>query len=61
MASRSEEKALQAISDLKQQTGKEAIFLKLDLASFDSIREAVKEFLSREQRLDVLFNNGYVF
>lgn len=45
LAARSKEKAEAAIEDLKKQTGKEAIFLELDLASFSSIRKAADEFL----------------
>lgn len=34
--------------------------MKIDLSSFESIREFAKEFLSKEQRLDVLIHNaGY--
>lgn len=45
MASRSREKSQAAIEELKKSTGKEAIFLELDLASFASIRKAAAEFL----------------
>lgn len=45
MAARSRERAEAAIEDLKKQTGKEAIFLKLDLISFQSIRSAAEHFL----------------
>uniref|UniRef100_A0A0W0FEW7 Uncharacterized protein n=1 Tax=Moniliophthora roreri TaxID=221103 RepID=A0A0W0FEW7_MONRR len=38
-------------------TGRCAIFLELDLASFKSIKKAAEEFLSKETRLHVLFNN----
>ncbi|TFK40816.1 hypothetical protein BDQ12DRAFT_770851 [Crucibulum laeve] len=61
IATRSQEKAEQAIIDLKDQTGKEAHFLKLDLADLNSIKAAAEEFQSREQKLHVLFNNGGVF
>lgn len=33
-------------------------FLPLDLSDFDSIRAAAKEFLAKEERLDVLVNNA---
>ncbi|EPS99625.1 NAD-binding protein [Fomitopsis schrenkii] len=57
MASRSKEKADAAIKELQQQTGKEAIFLELDLSSLASVRKAAEEFLSKESELHVLFNN----
>ena len=45
LAARSEDRAKAAIEDLKQMTGKEAIFLKLDLSSLESIKTAAEEFL----------------
>lgn len=45
LAARSRERAETAIEDLKKQTGKEAIFLELDLTSFQSIRSAAEGFL----------------
>ncbi|TFY53263.1 hypothetical protein EVJ58_g9546 [Rhodofomes roseus] len=60
MASRSKEKAEEAIEELKKQAGKEAIFLELDLLSFSSIRKAAEEFMSTENELHVLFNNACV-
>ncbi|THU94703.1 NAD(P)-binding protein [Dendrothele bispora CBS 962.96] len=60
MASRNEEKAKAAIKDLKQKTGKEAIFLKLDLADLKSVKEAAEEYMRKEKELHVLFNNGGV-
>ena len=50
MAARSEDRAKAAIEDLKQATGKEAIWLKLDLASLQSIKDAAEEFLKCVQR-----------
>ncbi|KAJ6496056.1 NAD(P)-binding protein [Mycena sanguinolenta] len=58
LAARSEEKAKEAIADLKSQTGKEAIFLRLDLADLHSVKRAAEEFTKKENRLHVLFNNG---
>ncbi|EMD32477.1 hypothetical protein CERSUDRAFT_118808 [Gelatoporia subvermispora B] len=60
MASRSKEKAEAAIQDLKEQTGKEAIFLQLDLSNLAAIKKAAEEFLSKEHELHVLFNNAGV-
>ena len=45
MAARNKQKAEAAIADLKEQTGKEAIWLELDLASLASVRHAAKEFM----------------
>ncbi|KLO08980.1 NAD(P)-binding protein [Schizopora paradoxa] len=58
MASRNKEKALAAIKDLKSQTGKDAIFLELDLADLKSTKEAARNFMSRERDLHVLINNA---
>lgn len=44
MAARSQEKAEKAIADLKEETGKEAIFLQLDLANLASIKKSVTDF-----------------
>ncbi|KAI0733894.1 hypothetical protein C8Q72DRAFT_500583 [Fomitopsis betulina] len=60
MASRSKEKADAAIKELQQQTGKEAIFLELDLSNLASVRKAAEEYLSKESVLHVLFNNAGV-
>ncbi|GBE80447.1 NAD(P)-binding protein [Sparassis latifolia] len=60
LAARSKEKADAAIKDLKELTGKEAIFLMLDLTSFASVRRAAAEFLGKEKELHVLFNNAGV-
>ncbi|KXN84582.1 hypothetical protein AN958_12263, partial [Leucoagaricus sp. SymC.cos] len=58
MASRNAAKAKAAIEELKEDTGKEALFLKLNLASLNSVQKAAKEFLSKEKELHTLFNNG---
>lgn len=46
LAARSEERALGAISDLKIETGKEAIWLQLDLSDLASVKKAATEFLA---------------
>jgi retinol dehydrogenase 12 len=46
MASRSQERAEIAIANLKNETGKEAIFLQLDLSNLASVRKAAEEFKS---------------
>ncbi|KAF8883526.1 NAD-P-binding protein [Infundibulicybe gibba] len=60
MASRSEERAKQAIAEVGRETGQLPIFLKLDLADLDSVKAAAEEFLRAETRLDVLYNSGGV-
>ena len=45
LAARNNDRAKAAIEDLKQTTGKEAIFLKLDLSSLGSVKAAAEEFL----------------
>ncbi|QRW13834.1 short chain dehydrogenase [Ceratobasidium sp. AG-Ba] len=60
LAARSRPRAEEAIEWLKNETGKEAIFLELDLASFNSIKKATEEFKSKEQELHVLYNNAGV-
>ena len=44
LAARNEGRAKAAIAELFAQTGKEAIWLKLDLSSFQSIESAAAEF-----------------
>ncbi|KAJ7823018.1 hypothetical protein B0H13DRAFT_2215759 [Mycena leptocephala] len=60
MASRSQTKAEAAIKELKEQTGKDALFLKLDLGDLKTIKISAAEFLSKEPELHILFNNGGV-
>jgi retinol dehydrogenase-12 len=45
LAARSEDRTKAAIEDLKLTTGNEAIWLKLDLASLNSVKAAAEEFL----------------
>ncbi|EIM81821.1 NAD-P-binding protein [Stereum hirsutum FP-91666 SS1] len=60
LAARDEAKGREAIEDLKTATGKEALFLKLDLADLRGVRTAAEEFLSKEQELHILFENAGV-
>jgi len=60
VAARNPEKAQKAIEDLKTATGKQALFLKLDLADLKSVKAAGEEFNSKETELHILFNNGGV-
>lgn len=46
LATRDEQKARKCIEELKEQTGgKEALFIKLDLADLRSVRKTAEEFL----------------
>ncbi|XXH01635.1 hypothetical protein Hte_007995 [Hypoxylon texense] len=63
IAARSEAKIHKAIEEIKQRHpsghGKlEALII--DLANLDTIKPAVENFMSKEQRLDILFNNAGV-
>jgi hypothetical protein len=50
MANRSIEKSEAAIKKLNDETGKDAIFLKLDLASLKSVKAAAEEFIRSVSR-----------
>ena len=58
IATRNEQKSKAAIEELKALTKNEAIFLKLDLSDLVSVKQAAQEFLSKETKLHVLFNNA---
>lgn len=58
MAARSKTKAEEAIAALRNETGRSAIFLQLDLADLASVRRSADEFLSLEPQLNTLFNSG---
>ena len=62
LAARSSTKSEKAISDLKEHNPKlradDIRFLQLDLASFESVKNAAREFLRQETRLDILINNA---
>ncbi|KAH7377291.1 hypothetical protein BKA66DRAFT_513595 [Pyrenochaeta sp. MPI-SDFR-AT-0127] len=61
VAGRSHDKAAKAIESIKRDVGKSKgrlEFLKLDLADQNTIKASTEEFLSKEQRLDVLTNNA---
>ncbi|EIM81822.1 NAD-P-binding protein, partial [Stereum hirsutum FP-91666 SS1] len=61
LATRDEQKARKAIAELKVETsGKEAVFLKLDLADLRNIRSAAEEFLAKEQELHIVFANAAI-
>ncbi|KAG1726539.1 uncharacterized protein EDB91DRAFT_1229054 [Suillus paluster] len=60
VACRDKAKGEDAIRELRENTGKEAILLQLNLANLKSIKAAGEEFLSKEPQLHVLFNNARV-
>lgn len=63
IATRSKEKALNGISQIKstapESTGS-LVFLHLDLSDLSTIKSSAQEFLSKETKLHVLFNNASV-
>jgi retinol dehydrogenase-12 len=46
LAARDAQKVKEAIAELKNETGKEAIFLQLDLSDILAVRRSAQEFLS---------------
>jgi len=60
LAARSVTKANAAIAELKDETGKEAIFLQLDLSDLPAVRRSAEEFISKESQLHILINNAGV-
>ena len=63
IAARSEEKSRQAIERLKARvphSGGQLIYLHLDLNDLTTIKRSADEFLSQNNRLDVLWNNAGV-
>ncbi|KAF7549523.1 hypothetical protein G7Z17_g6315 [Cylindrodendrum hubeiense] len=63
VAARSEEKAASAIDAIKEavpSSSGQLTFLKLDLADLTTVAASAKQFLDRESKLHVLFNNAGV-
>lgn len=60
MATRNKRKAEEAIAELNERTGRLAIYLELDLSSLSSVKRAAEEFMSKEKKLHILFNNAGV-
>jgi NADP-dependent 3-hydroxy acid dehydrogenase YdfG len=53
-----DERAHEAIDDLKADTRKDSVFLlNLDLTNLDSIKEAADEFIKMEPELHMLYNS----
>jgi len=64
VAARSEEKAGRAIEAIKKafpNSEGELVFLRLDLADLTTIKASAEEFLSKETKLHVLFNNAGIW
>ncbi|KAI1767455.1 putative short-chain dehydrogenase [Hypoxylon sp. FL1150] len=61
IAARSQDKANSAISDIKKaypSSKGDLAFLKLDLSDLTKIKASADEFIAKEKKLDVLFNNA---
>lgn len=56
MASRDRKKAEAAIEELKKTTGREALFLELNLANLASVRKAAETFLTWVALLEYLMS-----
>ena len=57
-AAEAKAKADKAVALLKEVTGKEPLFVQLDLADLSSVKKAAEEFLSKEPELHILFCNA---
>ncbi|KAM6494384.1 hypothetical protein JOM56_010745 [Amanita muscaria] len=57
---RNKEKTEQAIAELKDSTGHEALFISCNLADLVSVKHAAEEFTSKENELHILINNAGV-
>lgn len=59
ITARTPKEAEKAINDLKGAAGKESVFLlTLNLADLQSVKAAAEDFISKEQALHTLYNNG---
>lgn len=62
IACRSAEKGEKALRDIKERSNSTNVyFLQMDLASMNSIRNCVQEFVRLEDKLNILINNAGVF
>ena len=62
LACRNKARAQKAVKEIKKQSAnEEVVFLPCDLASFDSIREAARQFKDKFGQLDVLVNNAGLY
>ena len=60
MLCRDMEKAYAAARDINKDTGNQVDVVKLDLASFQSIRECATALIEKEDKIDILINNAAV-
>ena len=61
LACRSEERGERAAVEVRKRSGNDnAVFVQLDLASLDSVREFAAKILEEEPRIDILINNAGV-
>lgn len=59
LAARTQSKAEAAIEDIKRTVPSSNVsYLKLDLTSFASVKDAAEEFKRKSDRLDILINNA---
>jgi len=59
IACRSEEKAKEAVQKIQKESGNEQVdWMKLDLASLESVRTFAKEFKSKKLPINILINNA---
>ncbi|PVF97112.1 NAD(P)-binding protein [Serendipita vermifera] len=58
IGARDSQKTKDALARLKEETGKEAILLPLDLGDLHGVRKSAESFLSKENKLDILVNNA---
>ncbi|KAG2009781.1 hypothetical protein CC2G_012670 [Coprinopsis cinerea AmutBmut pab1-1] len=58
IVSRNESKALPVIDELEKETGKRALYIQAELSDLSSVKRAAEQFLSKEDRLDILYNNA---
>jgi retinol dehydrogenase-12 len=57
-ACRNEKKTKEAINELDKKLQENAIYMNLDLSSFESVLSFTNEFKSKFERLDILINNA---
>ena len=61
LACRSVERGESAVVEVKERSGNDkVVFIQLDLASLDSVREFAAKILEEEPRIDILINNAGV-
>lgn len=63
MACRNEQKAQEAVDDIKKTCGNkenlgELVVVPLDLSSLNSVRKCAQQLLEKEKRIDLLINNA---